>query len=132
MNDEKDLFQKLIAADSNVASLRFRVRTLSLARALDCSEAKAEELAVMLAKCRMSDEEFEEHVSFMAKTLADMKKAVAERPPQVTDLPAPAAGGNRKVAELHPETERVRADVAAYMADQFGIDIDIEDEDHEP
>jgi hypothetical protein len=146
MNDISFWKRKCEAAESEVKTLQDQLkqqkRTTLMVRALDCDAEKA---AAMVEKLGgLDDDAFRAHADYMADKLASYRKATEvghtqphakpagdpdpepvaiKRPPRATDLPAPAAEGPRKVATLIPDVERVRADVAAYMADQLGLEL---------
>jgi hypothetical protein len=146
--------RKCEAAESEVKKLKDQLRqqkrVTALVRAMECDEAKAAEMVEKLAG--LDDNSFKAHADYMADRLAGYKKATkvgltqppttpagapnterpaVTRPPQATNLPAPNAEAGKLVTALFPQVEKVRSAVADYMADQFGIDIDVEDEDQE-
>jgi hypothetical protein len=137
MMNENNLGEKLRAAENEIKRLKAELRVAVLAKALDCDQAKAADMAPKLAG--LTDREFYDHSAYMAEKLAELKKDAAEgrlvrRPQQVTDLPAPALETPKKLAELRPglEAERVQAAVSRYMSAVFateGDDSDVEDVD---
>jgi len=83
---------------------REKYRVAKLARCLECDETRASEMA---GKMALDDIQFEQYVSHASQAVADLKARVGRTPTP---------------AKEKPDREKVRASIADYLEDVFGLE----------